>query len=213
MALGKFITFEGGEGSGKSTQSKLLVEYIQNQGIEVVHTREPGGTEGAEAIRSLLVNGEPGRWDSVTEVLLLAAARRDHVMRKIRPSLESGTWVICDRYVHSTIAYQGYGHGLGLDFITMISNMTIGRVLPCLTFFLDINPMDGLKRAHSRNAGEDRFENMDIAFHETLQHGFRSMAAAEPERMMAIDASQSIEAIQQQIIDTVSKKFNLDRHY
>ncbi|MCH2036962.1 MAG: dTMP kinase [Rickettsiales bacterium] len=209
MALGKFITFEGGEGSGKSTQSKLLVEYLQEQGIDVTHTREPGGTEGAEAIRSLLVNGEPGRWDSVTEVLLLAAARRDHVMRKIRPSLEAGTWVICDRYVHSTIAYQGYGHGLGLDFITMISNITIGHVLPCVTFFLDIDPMDGLKRAHSRNTGEDRFENMDISFHETLQRGFRTMAEAEPERMVSIDASQSIESIQHQIRDTVNQKFNL----
>lgn len=209
MALGKFITFEGGEGSGKSTQSKLLVEYLKQQNIEVIHTREPGGTDGAEAIRSLLVNGEIGRWDSVTEVLLLAAARRDHVMRKIKPALESGTWVVCDRYVHSTIAYQGYGHGLGTDFISMISNMTIGRMLPCLTFVLDIDPKQGIQRANARNTGEDRFENMDVSFHEQLRNGFLSMAKNEPERMFILDATEDIKAIQHKISDIVVQRFGL----
>lgn len=207
--LGKFITFEGGEGCGKTTQSALLVEALSHASIPHIHTREPGGTEGAEAIRQLLVTGDTNKWDPVTETLLHFAARRDHVTKVIQPALVSGQWVICDRFIHSTLAYQGYGHQLPMQYIVALRNLVIGRVHPCLTFMLDTPPDIGLKRAASRHGTETRYEEMDIAFHKRLYHGFKEMAQNEPERCVLIDATGDIASIHQRIITTVNQRFDL----
>jgi len=193
---GLFITFEGGEGSGKSTQSRLLAESLTEEGLPVVHTREPGGTPGAEQIRELLVKGEAARWDAVTEMLLHMAARRDHVQKMIRPLLEEGKIVICDRFIDSTIAYQGYGLGLGRDYIMMLTRLTIGSLSPDITFLLDIDPHTGLKRANSRKDGNNRYENMDIAFHTRLREGFLTQATTQAGRYHLLDAKQPIETLQ-----------------
>lgn len=209
MPLGKFITFEGGEGSGKSTQSKLLVEWLQQNHIDVVHTREPGGTEGAEAIRSLLVTGDEKRWDAVTELCLLAAARRDHVVKKISPALVEGKWVVCDRFIHSSLAYQGYGLQLGEEIIKAMHHLTVGRIQPCLTFLLDIDPLIGIRRALERTGNETRYEQMDKEFHHRLRQGFLRLAERNPERMKRIDATQPIATIHQKIIEQCKENFAL----
>jgi dTMP kinase len=203
-ARGRFITFEGGEGAGKSTQIRLLADALKGEGLDVVVTREPGGSPGAEAIRKLLVEGEPGRWDGITETLLFAAARHDHVERTIRPALERGAWVLCDRFTDSTIAYQGYGAGIDVDLIRNLSLAATGGITPDLTLILDL-PVDvGLKRAASRAGGEDRFERKGDEFHARLRHGFLSIAKAEPGRCAIIDASTSADIVAQEISKVVS---------
>jgi len=146
----KLITFEGGEGAGKSTQVRLLSEALNNAGIKTVTTREPGGTEGAEAIRNLLVNGDISKWDAPTELLLHLAARRDHINKFIKPSLDNGECVISDRFTDSTIAYQAYGHGLGTEFVQQMCNLVIGNFYPDLTIILDMPIELGIKRANKR---------------------------------------------------------------
>lgn len=205
--IGKFITFEGGEGGGKTTQSKLLTAALDTASISHIHTREPGGTEGAEAIRDLLVTGETNKWDPVTETLLHFAARRDHTTKIIQPALMHGQWVVCDRYTHSTLAYQGYGHQLGVDYVKLLRNLTIGRIHPCLTFIFDIDPAIGLTRAASRKGNETRYENMDVTFHQRLRDGFQQLALSEPERCILLDANQPIEAIHHFIITTINQRF------
>jgi dTMP kinase len=196
---GKFITFEGGEGGGKSTQSKLLADALTNQNISCIQTREPGGTEGAEAIRNLLVTGDTNRWDSMTELLLHLAARRDHVEKKIRPALAEGKWIICDRFMDSTFAYQGYGHGSGAVFVETMHRLAIGTLMPDLTFILDIPPTAGIARTDARKGNENRYERMASSFHERVRMGFLAVAAKYPERCVVIDASQSIEHIHHMI--------------
>jgi dTMP kinase len=147
MARGKFISFEGGEGTGKSTQLTRLAERLAEAGLEVVRTREPGGTEGADAIRELLVTGATDRWDPVSEVLLNYAARRDHVERVIKPALARGEWVVCDRFADSTMAYQGYGYELGTDLIETVHRATLGDFNPDMTIIMDFAPAEGLARA------------------------------------------------------------------
>lgn len=208
MALGKFITFEGGEGSGKSTQLKLLQQALESANIDNVFTREPGGTKGAEEIRNLLVTGDVNRWDAVTETLLHFAARRDHVVKLIQPAIESGTWVVCDRFIHSTLAYQGYGHELGEEYIKILHNLIIGRIYPCLTFILDINPEDGIKRAMSRSDNENRYEKMDINYHHTLRNGFLDIAKQDKVRCVVIDATKKIDEVHSQVIDIINERFN-----
>ena len=209
MAIGKFITFEGGEGCGKSTQSALLCKALEHANIPHIHTREPGGTEGAEAIRSLLVTGDINRWDSMTELLLHFAARRDHLTKVIKPSLEQGTWVICDRYVHSTIAYQGYGHGLSLETIKMISNLVIGRVKPCLTVVLDADPAIALARTHQRTHNETRYEAMEHHFHHRLRQGFLELSKTDTNRFITLDATDDIQSIQDAIRQRIYQQFAL----
>lgn len=197
-ARGRFITFEGGEGAGKTTQITRLAEAVRAAGHNVVETREPGGTPGAEAIRGLLVTGPVDRWDAETELLLLTAARRDHVRNLIEPALNSGKWVLCDRFLDSTRAYQGFGHGLPQDRILGLHTEFVGGLQPDLTIILDIAPDEGLKRAgdrHDKGAPETRFESIDLAFHQKLRDGFLRIAEEEPERCVLIDASQDIEAI------------------
>lgn len=195
MARGRFITLEGGEGAGKSTQARALAQLLRARGKGVVETREPGGTPGAEEIRALLVNGEPGRWDAWSEALLVFAARRDHVERVIRPALARGDWVVCDRFLDSTVAYQGYARGLGAGAIEALHALVIGRLRPDLTLVFDLDPATGLARAAARRGGEGRFEAQDLAFHQRLRDGFQAIARAEPGRCALIDAGQPLEAV------------------
>lgn len=209
MVRGRFITLEGGEGAGKSTQIRLLAEALRATGIDVVTTREPGGSPGAEAVRDLLVNGDPGRWLPVSEAMLLSAARHDHVMRTIRPALESGRWVLCDRFADSTLAYQGYGHGLDHRVLTTLRDIAVGDTVPDLTLILDIDPALGLARAAARRGGEDRYERMQVAFHERLREGYQAIAKAEPSRCALIDASVGIDAIQAAIRVAVADRLGV----
>jgi dTMP kinase len=204
---GKFITFEGGEGSGKTTQIRLLANELFLQGYEVDTTREPGGSEGAEEIRDLVVNGEPGRWDSWSETLLLWAARRDHVEKRIKPSLSKGTWVLCDRFIDSTLAYQGYAGGLEPGELERLQKMVIGDFVPDRTLFFSIDPAKGLARANERKqADENRFEGFDLTFHQKIHDGFTDLASKNPDRFRVIDADQSVEKVQSDVLKALELK-------
>lgn len=210
MAQGFFITFEGGEGGGKSTQVKQLASVLKEKNYDVVLTREPGGAPGAEAIRQLLLTGDVNRWDGMTEVLLLYAARRDHVVNTVKPAMAAGKVVISDRFADSTMAYQGYGHGIERQAITELHHAVLGDFKPHLTLILDLPVELGLKRALSRPdmaklAAEDRYERMGLPFHERLRAGFLDIAKADPNRCKVIDASQSIEAIHTAVLQAVLK--------
>lgn len=195
MARGKFISLEGGEGAGKSTQAKLLRSALEAKGHAVVLTREPGGAPGAEEIRKLLVEGEPERWTPLAETLLFLAARADHVARTIEPALAAGKWVISDRFADSTFVYQGIARGLGMDAVRVMQRDTVGDFQPDLTLVLDVNPHDGLARAGARGSGEDRFERFDDGFHGRLRDGFRVIAQAEPQRCALIDGNAGVETV------------------
>ena len=207
MTRGRFITLEGGEGAGKSTQAARLVALLQGRGRRVVATREPGGTPGAEEIRALLVTGEPGRWDAWSEALLVYAARRDHVARVIEPALAQGDWVVCDRFLDSTVAYQGHARGLGAGAIEALHGLVLGRLRPDLTLVFDLDPATGLRRAAARRGGEGRFEAQDLAFHQRLRAGFQAIAKAEPERCRVIDAGQPLERVTQAVEQAVLERF------
>lgn len=210
MNNGLFITLEGGEGAGKSTQAAFLKEYFEKKGQAVLLTREPGGTVEAEKIRNLIVDRNGGAWDAFEETLLLFTARYNHLTQKIKPALAKNMIVICDRFTDSTIAYQGYGHGLSLDKISDIQKLTIGDFAPTLTFLFDLSPEIGLQRSHQRmahtGATEDRFEKLNIEFHNRLRAGFLNMAEAEPNRFSIINAAQSIEVIQTTLLAELSKR-------
>ena len=203
MSAGLFITLEGGEGIGKSTQAKHLKRHLEQTGHAVALTREPGGSQGAEDIRALLVTGEPDRWDGMTEALLLFAARRDHVELVIKPALQAGNIVICDRFTDSTMAYQGYGHDLGRETIEKLSAVVLDGFGPDLTLILDLPVDTGLSRAMSRGDAEQRYEDMDIAFHQRLRDGFLDIAKREPGRCKIVDASGSEEAVAEKIAASV----------
>lgn len=199
MERGRFITFEGGEGAGKSTQIRHLADWLSARGIDALVTREPGGSPGAEAIRHLLVTGEKHRWDPLTETLLHFAARADHVARTIEPALAAGRWVVCDRFVDSTVAYQGYGQNVDRTFIANLAHAILGDIRPDLTLLLDI-PVDiGLARAAKRRGDENRYETMDLGFHERIRVGFRDMAIADPGRFIVIDANADPDTVQKRI--------------
>lgn len=199
-----FVTLEGGEGSGKSTQAKLLADALAARGVASVLTREPGGSTEAEAIRALLVNGDPDRWDPMSEALLLFAARREHLRRTIRPALAAGRWVICDRFGDSTVAYQGYAHGLGAEVIDRLAAITVEGFAPDLTLILDLPVEVGLERAKGREPGrEDRFERMGAEFHRRLRDGFLDIARKDPGRCKVIDATRPIDAIHADILAQV----------
>ncbi len=209
MIRGRFITLEGGEGAGKSTQIRRLAEALAGRGVEVVVTREPGGSPGAEEIRALLVAGETGRWSAMTEALLHSAARRDHLERTVWPALEGGRWVLCDRFFDSTMAYQGYGLTLGREPVAALQRVALGAFRPDLTLILDLPVAMGLRRAAERHGDEDRYERMDLAFHERLRNGYLDIAAREPERCAVIDATQSVEAVQAAILDVVTRRLTI----
>jgi len=196
VTRGRFITFEGGEGAGKSTQVQRLAARLTADGREVVTTREPGGSPGAESIRDLVLKGSADRWSPLTETLLMYAARRDHVERVIRPALERGAWVICDRFADSTRAYQGAAGGVDPTFISALEAYILETTRPDLTLVFDLPADVGLERAHARAGAEMRFESKGMAFHERLREGFRAIAAAEPDRCAVIDATASMDAVE-----------------
>ena len=189
MRAGRFITFEGGEGTGKSTQVRRLAEHLRETGEDVVVTREPGGSPGAEEIRRLLVTGEPERWSPVAETLLLYAARSDHLDRLIRPALERGAWVLCDRFADSTRAYQGAAGGVPSGLLTTLEREVLDGDSPDLTFVLDLPAEAGLGRASGRGGAENRFETKAVGFHARLREAFLEIAVAEPQRCVVIDAA------------------------
>jgi dTMP kinase len=209
MARGSFITFEGGEGAGKTPQIALLRERLEAAGRKVLATREPGGTPGAEEIRRLLVTGEPGRWDAWSEALLVSAARRDHVERVIRPALAAGTWVLCDRFLDSTLAYQGAVAGLGMDSVEALHTLVFGRLRPDLTLILDLDPALGLARAGKRADGEGRFEARGLAWHRKLRDAFLAIAKAEPWRCKVIDAARDGPSVAADIARSVAETLHV----
>jgi len=206
---GRFITLEGGEGTGKSTQLRRLAESLKQRGIAVVATREPGGAPGAEEIRKLMVTGEPGRWDVMTETLLAYAARADHVAHTIGPALVAGKWVISDRFSDSTFAYQGVGRGLDRETIRRIDSAVLDDFKPDLTLVLDLDVSVGLERALVRGPAENRFEKFGTEFHERLRQAFLDIARRNPERCHVIDASGSEDQVAAAIFQTVAAHFDL----
>ena len=206
MARGRFITFEGGEGAGKSTQLRLLTDALAAAGVDVVATREPGGSPGAEEIRKLLVTGEPGRWDAETEALLHFAARRDHLTRTVWPALERGAWVLCDRFADSTMAYQGYGQGLGRQHVEDLYRLVVGDFVADLTLVIDVPAEHGLKRAGARAGNETRYERMGGAFHARLREAFLDIAKREPQRCVVIDGSGAVDSVAGLIRHAVREK-------
>ena len=206
---GQFITFEGGEGSGKSSQINILKSKLIGKGIDVVCTREPGGTPSAEILRELVTTGEVNKWEPMTEALLMFASRYEHIKNLIIPSLENGKWVLCDRFYHSTYAYQGLGHGLGLEAMEALKKISIGEIEPDLVFFLDIDPMEGIKRTMGRHTNEDRFEKMDISFHTKLRNAFLGFSKTYSENSVVINAGQEINKISDIIFEEIEKRFKI----
>ena len=200
MSGGLFITFEGGEGVGKSTQVRRLAARLQAAGCEVVMTREPGGSPGAEAIRNLVLNGSADRWSPVTETLLMYASRRDHIERTLRPALERGAVVLCDRYADSTRAYQGAAGGADPALISALETFILEDVRPARTLIFDLDPELGLARALGRPDAEARFESKGLDFHRRLREGFLAIARAEPERCRIIDAAGDPDQVETRIL-------------
>ena len=208
MTRARFITFEGGEGAGKSTQLKRLVARLASAGREVVATREPGGSPGAESIRELVLNGAADRWSPVTETLLMYAARRDHVERVIRPALARGAWVVCDRFADSTRAYQGAAGGTDPGLIAAMETFILEDTRPDLTLIFDLSVEAGLARATARAGAELRFESKGLAFHERLRAGFLAIAQAEPKRCAVIDAAGTVEAVEARVWTAVRERLD-----
>ena len=192
---GRFITLEGGEGAGKSTQIARLKGKLEQGGHAVVATREPGGAPGAEMVRRLLVEGPTERWDGTTEALLHFAARRDHLRSTVWPALKRGAWVISDRFADSTVAYQGYGYGVDRAMLGKLYGIAVGDFRPDLTLILDLPVEIGLGRAAARRGSETRYESLPADFHGRVRAGFLDIAAADPERCMVVDATQDIETV------------------
>ena len=210
----KFITFEGGEGSGKSTQLVRAAAWLDGKGIETLRTREPGGSPAAEMIRSLLVEGTTDRWQPMTEVLLHAAARTEHLATTVRPALSAGTWVLSDRFADSTRAYQGHGHGVSLDIIDTVHNASTGDMAPDLTLIFDVPVETGLARAGRRaetlsSGAEDRYERMGNAFHERVRAGFLEIAANHPARCVVIDAGADEDAVHAAAVAAIADRLGL----
>ena len=214
MKNGYFITLEGGDGTGKTSQINALKTQLEKTGKTVVTTREPGGSTGAEEIRNLLLQGEPNRWLPMTEVLMLYAARLDHVERLIKPELAKGNWVISDRFADSSMAYQGYGHDLGEDAVMRVQKSALGDFEPDLTIVLDLPVELGLARAGVRieenSCSEDRFERMGVSFHEKLREGYLAIAKNNPARCKVIDASGSVDEVAALIWAVVQEKLDVD---
>jgi len=207
-ARGRLITFEGGEGAGKSTQIARLAAALRGAGIDVVTTREPGGTPGAETIRRLLVEGAPGRWTPLTEALLHTAARHDHVAQTIRPALAAGRFVLCDRFADSTRVYQGIAGGAGLDLVDRLHRLIFGDLEPDLTVILDVPVEVGLaRRRRLRDGG--RYERMGTGFHERVREGFLALGRAAPGRCVVIDAAQEADAVARAVADAVGDRLGI----
>jgi len=209
VSRGRFITIEGGEGAGKTTQVGLLMTALGRARIPARATREPGGSPGGEAIRRLLLEGDGERWDAVGEALLLVAARSDHVARLIAPSLAQGIWVVSDRFADSTLAYQGYGRGLALEDLVTLHRFALGSFAPDLTVILDLPAETGLARAAARASVDDRFERLDRAFHERLREGFRQIAADDSARCVLIDGYSDAQTVHRTVLDAVQRRLGV----
>lgn len=201
----RFVTFEGGEGAGKSTQIRLLADTLRLAGHDVELTREPGGTKGAEEIRALLVEGGAGRWQPETEALLHFAARTEHLAHVIRPALAAGKWVLCDRFADSTLAYQGYGQGLDLKWLRTLRRHIVATTEPGLTIVFDLAVEHGLARAET----EQRYERMGVDFHHRLADGFRQLAAADPKRCRLLNAARDRAVIAAEICGLIEARFGV----
>jgi dTMP kinase len=202
---GRFISLEGGEGVGKSTQVRRLAEALRARGIDVIETREPGGSAGAEAIRRLLLEGAGDRWTAPTEALLFAAARADHVARTIKPAVAAGKWVLSDRYLDSSIAYQGSADGLGEEAIRTLHGIGSGGYLPDRTLLLALPPGDAVARATARDRdGADRIGGREDAYHARVAESFDRLAAAEPDRFRRVDALGAPEAVTNRLIAAIA---------
>ncbi|MBI1214581.1 MAG: dTMP kinase [Alphaproteobacteria bacterium] len=214
---GRFITLEGGEGTGKSTQLKLLQRALSSAGVEVTTTREPGGTPQAERIRNLLLQRDSGKFDPLTEVLMMFAARREHLVDKIWPDMARGKWVISDRFADSTRAFQGYGMDIPQETIEKVYALVAGDFQPDLTFIFDIDPEAGLQRSlkqlqvtqDATESTEDRYERMGIAFHTRLREGFLEIAKKFPDRCVVIDAAQDIDTVHRAMLDAITERFGV----
>ncbi len=206
---GKFITLEGGEGAGKSTQVKRLADFLRAKGLEVVQTREVGGAPSAEAIRDLWLTKGEGYWDATSELLLISAARREHLVKTIWPALTRGAWVISDRFADSTRAYQGLGLGLNPDFIEDLYRHIAPNFEPDLTLLLDLPVETGLARMTSRGGQDDRYQQKDITFHQTLRDAYLTLAAQHAYRFRIIDASAEASSVAADIAQNVLKHFFL----
>jgi len=205
MARGRFITLEGGEGVGKSTQARALVAALEARGIDAALTREPGGSPGAEAIRGLLLSGAADRWSNAAEALLFAAARADHVARTILPALEAGRWVICDRFIDSSRAYQGADHGLPDADILALHRIGSGGLLPDRTLLLTLPVDEGAVRAGLRDGGaNDRIGGRDAAFHANVAAAFERFARAEPARFRQVDARGPVEQVSARLVEALA---------
>jgi dTMP kinase len=209
MSRGRFITFEGGEGTGKSTQVRLLTSYLTQSGMDVVHTREPGGSPSAEEIRALLVTGAADRWSVMAETLLFNAARVEHWRQVIDPALARGAHVVCDRFSDSTMAYQAYAGGIDPKVIAELHRLALGGVEPDLTIVLDIAVDEGLQRAAMRRDSETRFERKGREFHERLRQGFLDIARRAPRRCLVIDAALPIERVHSAVLDGLKSRLGL----
>jgi dTMP kinase len=209
VSRGRFITFEGGEGAGKSTQSRRLTERLRALGREVVLTREPGGSPGGEALRALLLEGAADRWSATAETLMMYAARTDHLERTIRPALAGGAWVVCDRFADSTRAYQGAGGGVSSLLIDQLERSVVAGDRPDLTLVFDLPVETGLARAAARAGGEARFEGKGEAFHKRLRDGFLAISAREPDRCVVIDAGADMDAVERAVWAAVAARLDL----
>lgn len=206
----RFITLEGGEGAGKSTQIKLLAKAFADAGVKVLTTREPGGSKGGEAIRQLLVSGAVDSWEDRTESLLFMAARLDHVETHIKPALKCGEWVLCDRFYDSTYVYQGVAKGVGTEWLDKLYAHLFGNFVPDLTLLLDLPAEEGLKRAEARgNEAESRFERMGLEYHKTLRDAFLKRAKDESARFAVIDARATPDKVHAQILAVLNQRFAL----
>lgn len=201
---GRLITFEGGEGVGKSTQLRLLAEQLRAQGIDVVETREPGGSPGAEAIRKLILDPSMKGLPPMAEALLHFAARCDHMVRIVEPALVAGSWVLCDRFTDSTMAYQGVAQGLGTSIIEQLSALTLKGRRPDLTIVLDLDPEIGLRRVEERDEEKNRYDQMDMEFHRRLREAYLMIVRGDPARCMVVDASYAADLVAEQISAIVS---------
>ena len=202
----KFITFEGGEGSGKSTQIRILKKRLSKNKKKIILTREPGGTKEAERIRELLVRGKSTKWSGTTEVLLMSTARKDHVDKVILPNLKKGNWVLCDRFIDSTLAYQGYGRNVGEVLIKQLNKSLINNLKPNLTFLFDIDPKIGLRRSKKRINNELRYENMPLTYHRKIRNAYIDIAKKNKKRIKIIDGSLDKNTISEIIWSIIQKE-------